>query len=448
MELLNLWVNENYYSYTTLHSLRPSKGIYTLFLLGVFAIICIYYSEYVGYFPTKVMLSTILYVVSITIAADLAVTELMKYINIEIKSNSIYEVIEDLSVTLELQLKPLGIAKLINIKKVNLNTDTGLRTLMWKFNKLNHCLEVEVSGYPGKHSVYGLTVDLEPPLSILRISFKITFVNPIEIRVIPIKSRHIFNVEAVVPHLPLIEGRSSRRKGVGSEVFSVREFMPFDDFKRIHWKASAKVGKLMVKEYEHRMYRNAVVVTSIHNGFFTGEPPPIIFLFKMVIDVFESLSSMGLKVALGVVTEEDIKIVNLIDRYKLHEVYRILSEVKWPKDISFAALRYTSSNRILRWFTQTVVEEVCRDPCLVVLVVDPLDEVDISAISYVTNILENRNHSVKILLTTPLTLRFVYSSIVNSDDVAGVLSETMRVKKVLAKLKSGTVYLPTAYIKS
>jgi len=444
LELLNLWVNENYYSYTTLHSLRPSKGIYTLFLLGVFAIICIYYSEYVGYFPTKVMLSTILYVVSITIAADLAVTELMKYINIEIKSNSIYEVIEDLSVTLELQLKPLGIAKLINIKKVNLNTDTGLRTLMWKFNKLNHCLEVEVSGYPGKHSVYGLTVDLEPPLSILRISFKITFVNPIEIRVIPIKSRHIFNVEAVVPHLPLIEGRSSRRKGVGSEVFSVREFMPFDDFKRIHWKASAKVGKLMVKEYEHRMYRNAVVLTSIHNGFFTGEPPPITFLTKMILDVVENLLSQGMKVAVGLITEKDVKASTIVDRARVHEINKLLSNIEWPIAIDN---KYVSSNILLRWFSRKITENLCREPCVVFIVVDPLSNIDIDNILNTYKDLKMRNHLVKILLSTPSTIRFLYTDNVGFEDVETVMGEVDKLKKVLVSFKTNDVYLPTAYLR-
>ncbi|MEM4848685.1 MAG: DUF58 domain-containing protein, partial [Ignisphaera sp.] len=330
MESLNLSINQRYYGYTVLHSLGLSKGTYVLLMLGSFTITYIHYTENLGNFLAKTILSTIFYIVFIALAVDLSFIELIKHINVEIKSGSIYEIIEDLSVSLELNLRPKGIAKLINIKKVNLNSDIGLRTITWRFNELNHCLELQVSGYPGKHNVYGLTIDLETPLSILRMSLRVVLANPIEIKIIPTSSRHVFNVEAVVPYLFVFEGRASRRKGVGSEVFSVREFMPFDDFKRIHWKASAKVGKLMVKEYEHRMYRDTVIIISIHNGFFIGEPPPITFLTKMILDVVENLLSQGMKVAVGLTTEKDVKASTIVDRARVHEINKLLSNIEWP----------------------------------------------------------------------------------------------------------------------
>jgi uncharacterized protein (DUF58 family) len=42
----------------------------------------------------------------------------------------------------------------------------------------------------------------------------------------------------------------TRQKGIGTEFFGLRNYFPMDEYRRIDWKATAKTGELMIKEYE------------------------------------------------------------------------------------------------------------------------------------------------------------------------------------------------------
>jgi hypothetical protein len=429
---------------------KISTGSYIFVLIAISTLIIYTWNPipYIDLNNLVFLSSAVLYITIVVIAIDITIAGSSKNIALEITFRNSLEVIEGSDTSLIFLIKPSGIANLLSIKKIHLSSDKGLKISKWRFDRKNQSLELYLSGYPGRHVVDGLYIEIETPLSILRIGFNFALEKPIEIRIVPMKSRHMFNVEAVVPYIPLIEGRSSRRKGVGSEVMSIREFTPHDDYKKIHWKATARTSKLMVKEYEHRMYRNALLVISIHYLFYLGDPPPLVFLFRTVVDVIETLTSIGMRVALGIITEEDIKIVDFIDRFRIHEVYRILSEVKWPKDLSITTIRYTSSNRILKWFVQTVTKNICRDPCIVMLAIDPLDDLDLSAVNSITSFLKSSKHSVKILLTTPSTLRFMYSSKVGMEDISEVMGEMTRVRRMLTRFGVRDVYLPTVYLKT
>jgi len=48
--------------------------------------------------------------------------------------------------------------------------------------------------------------------------------------------------------------------GEGSEFFSLREYLPGDDIRRIVWRVSARVGKLIVRELVSETCRNVVIV--------------------------------------------------------------------------------------------------------------------------------------------------------------------------------------------
>lgn len=42
----------------------------------------------------------------------------------------------------------------------------------------------------------------------------------------------------------------TRQKGMGTEFFGIRNYFPMDEYRRIDWKATAKTGGIMVKEFE------------------------------------------------------------------------------------------------------------------------------------------------------------------------------------------------------
>jgi uncharacterized protein (DUF58 family) len=81
---------------------------------------------------------------------------------------------------------------------------------------------------------------------------------------------------------PLLEPSSSpsdilherARTGAGEEYLGVREYRPGDPRRSVHWRTSARAGKLVVREFEeHVLTRVALIV----GGMDTGEPPESAF---------------------------------------------------------------------------------------------------------------------------------------------------------------------------
>jgi uncharacterized protein (DUF58 family) len=62
-------------------------------------------------------------------------------------------------------------------------------------------------------------------------------------------------------------GDTARIAGAGEEIRSIRDFRYGDDSRHIHWKASAKVADLMVKEYaENELRRTTIILDNMRTG--------------------------------------------------------------------------------------------------------------------------------------------------------------------------------------
>jgi uncharacterized protein (DUF58 family) len=71
----------------------------------------------------------------------------------------------------------------------------------------------------------------------------------------------LMDVEHVVSDISGQEGSGTGRTvGTGSEIQSLREFRYGDDWRNIHWKASAKTSNLMVKEYTLTDIRQITII--------------------------------------------------------------------------------------------------------------------------------------------------------------------------------------------
>jgi len=63
----------------------------------------------------------------------------------------------------------------------------------------------------------------------------------------------------------------TRKRGDGTDFAGVREYTPGDDLRRIHWKATAKRGKLTVVEYESGEANNVAVALDLSPTCHAGE---------------------------------------------------------------------------------------------------------------------------------------------------------------------------------
>ena len=60
------------------------------------------------------------------------------------------------------------------------------------------------------------------------------------------------------------QDREDRRRGFGTELHNLRDYTPADDARGIHWKASARESKLLVKEHERDEENHAHLFLSNH----------------------------------------------------------------------------------------------------------------------------------------------------------------------------------------
>ena len=69
--------------------------------------------------------------------------------------------------------------------------------------------------------------------------------------------------------LPMNSGRLvSTRRGAGHDLFSLRDYQPQDDLRHIDWKATARVRRLIVRQFTAEDERRVMIAldTSAHNG--------------------------------------------------------------------------------------------------------------------------------------------------------------------------------------
>jgi len=58
--------------------------------------------------------------------------------------------------------------------------------------------------------------------------------------------------------------------GTSQEFYGVREYSPEDGFRCIHWKSSARFGRLMVREFESNTVTSVVVLLDAYRHFVSG----------------------------------------------------------------------------------------------------------------------------------------------------------------------------------
>jgi uncharacterized protein (DUF58 family) len=110
----------------------------------------------------------------------------------------------------------------------------------------------------GFHGVYGLALEVRGAPGLFEVP--LTFANPYGIEVLPrALARPLMLPQGGRSRTTAMVGRTGKQRGDGTDLHELRELLPGDSFRRIAWKASAKRGKLVVKEFE-REERDIVMV--------------------------------------------------------------------------------------------------------------------------------------------------------------------------------------------
>ncbi|HEX9298447.1 MAG TPA: DUF58 domain-containing protein [Polyangiaceae bacterium] len=101
----------------------------------------------------------------------------------------------------------------------------------------------------GRYCIHGLALEVYGPPGLFEVP--LAFANPIGIEVMP-RSFAAFSSSARGGRARRAAdaGAPDRHPGAGTELYELREHVSGDPFKRIAWKASARRGRLMVREFE------------------------------------------------------------------------------------------------------------------------------------------------------------------------------------------------------
>jgi uncharacterized protein (DUF58 family) len=65
-------------------------------------------------------------------------------------------------------------------------------------------------------------------------------------------------------------GHRTRQKGMGSEFYGIRSYSTDDEYRRIDWKASARTGKLMIREFESEKNIRVMIFLDASSSMVSG----------------------------------------------------------------------------------------------------------------------------------------------------------------------------------
>jgi uncharacterized protein (DUF58 family) len=121
----------------------------------------------------------------------------------------------------------------------------------------------------GQHGVYGLALEVRGAPGMFEVP--LTFANPYGIEVAPRPMSAYLQVGRGGPSLLMApSGRAGRQRGDGTSLRELREHQPGDPFRRIAWRASARRGRLMVREFEREERDVVWIVLDVSADLWSG----------------------------------------------------------------------------------------------------------------------------------------------------------------------------------
>lgn len=134
----------------------------------------------------------------------------------------------------------------------------------------------------------------------------------------------------------MLGASTSGEKGASADFLRIRAYQPGDEVKTIHWRSSAKLGRLMVRELEKEETRSATIVLDCEESANRGREDLFELGVKIAASVAVSALDLNMEVKLVLCGEEP----RIVEKGRGDVQYhRVLSELASVKPVGSTPLR-------------------------------------------------------------------------------------------------------------
>ncbi len=166
--------------------------------------------------------------------------------------------------------------------------------------RLNVTVRIETPRV-GRHGIHGLSLEVQGSPGLFEVP--LTFANPFGIEVMP-KAFGVSQRSAKGGRSRRVarDGMAGPFSGDGTDLREIRELRPGDPFKRIAWKATARRGKLMVRDFEREERDVVWLLLDASVELWAGAPgmAPLDRAIDEIAQVARYYTRLGDQVGLGI----------------------------------------------------------------------------------------------------------------------------------------------------
>jgi len=217
-------------------------------------------------------------------------------------------------------MNPSGIPLKVNVRdsftsrlKLVLGSNRRELTINPRENvSFNYFLKAEEEGVA---QIGPAIVSMSDGLGFFRVTRKFEKLNRIVV-LPPIREVRESVIEYGGPHEFISLGEhASKSVGISTEYASSREYVPGDDLRFVDWKATARTGKLIVKEFESQTSSSYLIIVDCGRSMSKGEIRKIDYLKQAVIILAREAVRKGDEIGLLIPSVSGIAFPSGIRRY-------------------------------------------------------------------------------------------------------------------------------------
>ena len=213
----------------------------------------------------------------------------------------------------------------------------------------------------GKFNVGQVEVTSQDPLGVFHL--KRRFLDPVPFIVFP-AVEPLPDLDLRFSHLPSDSKTTRPVHQITTDVSAVREYTPGDSFRRIHWPYTAKMNKLMVKEFDLGLSADAWVVVDMQRTSHWAQDDEVNNTEELSVTIAASLISrlVDLSMPVGLAANGDNSYIFRPDTSPEHQarLLEALAEVQATGTTSLERFLYDLRVQMSRFNTLTVITPSTR----------------------------------------------------------------------------------------